>query len=171
MTTSSVLSLGVAFLPVIVFCSGCMTTVPVAVEASTTTILSKVPENLEDPKVLESTSTVTNRNKKSDLFLGEDGRYYSKGSDVPFSGKAEIVSFYGELIYEGQFVDGVREGEGIEWHEDGNKKYVGRWNAGKFYSGTVCYYYARTDQVSLRGQYIEGILVSGINLDRNGKSY
>ena len=148
-----------------------MTDVPGAVGGATTMVLSKVPENLEDPKVLESTSTAINLNKKSDLFLGEDDRYYSRGSDIPFSGKAEIVSFYGELVYKGQFVDGLREGEGIEWHEDGNKKYVGRWNTGKFYSGTVCYYYARTDRISLRGQYIEGILVSGINLDRNGKSY
>ena len=171
MTTSPVLSLVVTSVIVIGFCSGCMTALPVAVEASTTTMLSKIPENLEDPKEQESTSTIANRSKKSDLFIGEDGRYYSKGSDIPFNGKAEIVSAYGELIFEGQFVDGLREGDGIEWHENGNKKYVGQWRADKFYSGTVYYYYARTDRVSLRGEYNEGILVSGVNLDRNGESY
>ena len=171
MTPSPVLSLGVAFVIVIVFCNGCMTALPVAAEASATTMLSKIPENLEEPKGQESTSKIANRSKKNDLLLGVDGRYYSKGSDIPFNGKAEIVSAYGELLYEGQFLDGLREGKGIEWHEDGNKKYVGQWKAGKFFSGSVCYYYGGTDLVSLRGEYIEGVLIHGINLDRNGKVY
>ena len=34
-------------------------------------MLSKIPENLEDPKEQESTSTIANRSKKSDLFIGE----------------------------------------------------------------------------------------------------
>ena len=41
------------------------------------------------------------------------------------------------------------------------------------YSGTGIAYTlgGGTDLVSLRGEYIDGVLIRGINLDRNGKVY
>ena len=174
MTTSPVLSLGIAVGLIIVFGTGCMmTTLSGSVETNATNPLSSIPENLADGG--QATTSATHAPEKgpgkSDLFLGEDSLYYRMGSEAPFTGKAEILSAYSELFYEGQFKDGLREGEGIERHEDGHKKYVGQWKAGKFFTGTVYYYYAGTDLVSLQGGYIEGQLVSGINLDRTGQSY
>ena len=209
MTTSHVLSLGVAIGLITAFGTGCLTALPVSIETAATTVLSDIPENLENRQESEisplsqgSTTSASdkagstkaeapcpdtypnlpeknqpaaqapeNGAEKIGLFLGKDSLYYKKGSEAPFTGKDEILSAYGELIYEGQFKDGLREGEGTEWNNDGNKKYVGQWIADKFFNGTVYYYYERTDLISLQGGYIEGQLVNGINLDRNGESY
>ena len=173
MTTTSVLSLGFALGTTFFLGIGCMTALSGSVETSTSNPLSAIPENLGDGGQATTSATHAPEKglRKSDLFLGEDSLYYRGDSETPFTGTAQILSAYGKVVYEGQFKAGLREGEGIEWHKDVRKKYVGQWLAGKFFSGTVYYYYAGTGRVSLQGGYIEGQLVSGINLDRTGQSY
>ena len=177
MTTSPVLSLGIAFGLVIIFCIGCMTAIPAPVEAVTTSVLSSIPndlDKLEEPTTKpEETPSRQKGIPKTHLFMGEDSLYYRLGSEVPFSGKAKILSKYGEFVYEGQFKDGLREGEGTEWNKIERKKCVGLWKSDRFFTGTVFYYYTdqKTDLISLRGEYKEGRLVGGVNLDRNGERY
>ena len=121
--------------------------------------------------------------------------YYAPGSNIPFSGEARILHENGNAYYEGQFKDGYRVGIGVEWHSDGQVKYEGEWRKNKtwvryengekvhftgsspswsrsvFYEGSVSYYYLGTDKLKLKGGYLKGQLISGVNLDRNGQSY
>ena len=121
--------------------------------------------------------------------------YYAPGSNIPFSGEARILHENGNTYYEGQFKDGYRVGIGVEWHSDGQVKYDGEWRKNKawvryengekvhftgsspswsrsvFYEGSASYYYAGTDKLKLKGEYLKGQLISGVNLDRDGQSY
>jgi len=121
--------------------------------------------------------------------------YYAPGSNTPFSGKARILHENGRPFYEGEFKDGYRIGQGVEWHPDGRVKYKGEWRKNPswarhengeyvpftgsnpswsrsvFYEGSVFYYYSGTDKLKLKGEYLEGHLISGVNLNRNGQSY
>jgi hypothetical protein len=46
-------------------------------------------------------------------------------------------------IYEGQWEDGERNGQGIEYYDDlgSKKKYVGGWGNGKYHGKGIGYYY------------------------------
>lgn len=112
-----------------------------------------------------------------DLMQKEDGLYYVAVSDKPFTGVALLLHETGKPHFEGQFKNGYRVGEGVEWDKDGHKRYEGEWKrtpkhtGSRLYTGKVYYYYVRTDTLKLKGEYLKGVLISGQNLDRTGKSY
>ncbi len=157
------------------------------------------PETAPEPADSVTDSTPEKPQKQEDLATAPPKQqadlYYAPGSNIPFSGEARILHENGNTYYEGQFKEGYRIGIGVEWHPDGQVKYEGEWKKnpawvryenGKhvpftgstpswprsvFYEGSVSYYYSGTDKLKLRGEYLKGQLISGLNLDRNGQSY
>ena len=157
------------------------------------------PETAPEPSGSVTDKTPEKPQKQEDLATAppeqQTDLYYAPGSNIPFSGEARILHENGKPYYEGQFKDGYRIGKGMEWHPDGQVKYAGEWKKNPawvryengehvpftgstpswsrsvFYEGSVSYYYSGTDKLKLRGEYLKGQLISGLNLDRNGQSY
>ena len=100
-----------------------------------------------------------------------DGLVYAAGATTPFSGIGQETNTEGRVLYEGEFLGGLREGEGLQRDAAGLPHREGLWKKGRLYTGTVYFYYAATDQVKLRGEYLQGRLIDGKNFDRAGRSY
>ena len=66
--------------------------------------------------------------------------------------------------YEGDFVDGKRNGKGIEYDENGNKRYEGDFVDGKLNGKGMSYYCVMTN----KGDWQDGKFVEGIEYDNNG---
>lgn len=157
------------------------------------------PETAPEPSGNVTDKTPEKPQKPQDLAKAppeqQAGLYYAPGSNIPFSGEARILYENGNTFFEGLFKDGYRVGKGKEWHSDGQVKYEGEWGKNKawvryengekvhftgsspswsrsvFYEGSVSFYYAGTDKLKLKGEYLKGQLISGVNLDRNGLIY
>lgn len=100
-----------------------------------------------------------------------DGLVYAPEATTPFSGIGQETDAKGHVLYEGEFLGGLREGEGLQRDAAGLPHREGLWKKGRLYTGTVYFYYAATDQVKLRGEYLQGRLIDGKNFDRAGRSY
>ncbi len=100
-----------------------------------------------------------------------DGLVYAPEATAPFSGIGQETDAEGRVLYEGEFLGGLREGEGLQRDAAGLPHREGLWKKGRLYTGTVYFYYAATDQVKLRGEYLQGRLINGKNFDRAGRSY
>ena len=100
-----------------------------------------------------------------------DGLVYAPEATAPFSGIGQETDVEGRVLYEGEFLGGLREGEGLQRDAAGLPHREGLWKKGRLYTGTVYFYYAATDQVKLRGEYLQGRLIDGKNFDRAGRSY
>ena len=100
-----------------------------------------------------------------------DGLAYASAAPAPFSGIGQETDADGRVIYEGEFLGGLREGEGVQRDPTGFPHREGLWKKGRLYTGTVYFYYPGTDQVQLRGEYLQGRLIEGKNYDRAGRSY
>ena len=100
-----------------------------------------------------------------------DGLVYAAEATAPFSGIGQETDTEGRVLYEGEFLGGLREGEGLQRDAAGLPHREGLWKKGRLYTGTVYFYYAATDQVKLRGEYLQGRLIDGKNFDRAGRSY
>ena len=100
-----------------------------------------------------------------------DGLVYAPEATAPFSGIGQETDAEGRVLYEGEFLEGLREGEGLQRDAAGLPHREGLWKKGRLYTGTVYFYYAATDQVKLRGEYLQGRLIDGKNFDRTGRSY
>ena len=100
-----------------------------------------------------------------------DGLVYAPETTAPFSGIGQETDAEGRVLYEGEFLEGLREGEGLQRDAAGLPHREGLWKKGRLYTGTVYFYYAATDQVKLRGEYLQGRLIDGKNFDRAGRSY
>ena len=197
MTTTSVLSLGIALWATFIFGTGCSTLMSTDSDQTPGEVeLSRIPDKLnideESAGRTPPKEKVENPNNESgetldksqkphalagDLMQKEDGLYYVAVSDKPFTGVALLLHENGKPHFEGQFKNGYRVGEGVEWDKDGHKRYEGEWKrtpnhtGSRLYTGKVYYYYARTDTLKLKGEYFKGVLISGQNLDRSGNSY
>lgn len=101
----------------------------------------------------------------------EDGLAYAPEADTPFSGLAQETDATGRIVYEGEFQSGRREGEGVLRDASGRTHREGLWKQGRLFTGTVYFYYAGTDQISLKGEYLKGRLIEGHNYDRAGRIY
>ena len=101
----------------------------------------------------------------------DDGLVYAPEATAPFSGIGQETDAEGRVLYEGEFLGGLREGEGLQRDATGLPQREGLWKKGRLYTGTVYFYYAATDQVKLRGEYLQGRLIDGKNFDRAGRSY
>ena len=100
-----------------------------------------------------------------------DGLVYAPEATAPFSGIGQETDAEGRVLYEGEFLEGLREGEGLQRDAAGLPHREGLWKKGRLYTGTVYFYYAATDQVKLRGEYLQGRMIDGKNFDRAGRSY
>ena len=100
-----------------------------------------------------------------------DGLVYASETTAPFSGIGQETDAEGRVLYEGEFLGGLREGEGLQRDAAGLPHREGLWKKGRLYTGTVYFYYAATDQVKLRGEYLQGRMIDGKNFDRAGRSY
>ena len=100
-----------------------------------------------------------------------DGLVYAPEATAPFSGIGQETDAEGRVLYEGEFLQGLREGEGLQRDAAGLPHREGLWKKDRLYTGTVYFYYAATDQVKLRGEYLQGRLIDGKNFDRTGRSY
>ena len=101
----------------------------------------------------------------------DDGLVYAPEATASFSGIGQEIDAEGRVLYEGEFLGGLREGEGLQRDAAGLPHREGLWKKGRLYTGTVYFYYAATDQVKLRGEYLQGRLIDGKNFDRAGRSY
>lgn len=101
----------------------------------------------------------------------DDGLVYAPEATAPFSGITQERDAAGRVLYEGEFLGGLREGEGLQSDSDGLPHREGLWKKGRLYTGTVYFYYAGTNQVKLRGEYVQGRLIDSKNFDRAGRSY
>ncbi|MBR67651.1 MAG: hypothetical protein CMO67_06090 [Verrucomicrobiales bacterium] len=100
-----------------------------------------------------------------------DGLAYTPEATAPFSGIGQETDANGRVIFEGEFLGGLREGEGLQLNPEGFPHREGLWKNGRLFTGTVYFYYVGTDQVQLRGEYLRGRLIEGKNFDRAGRSY
>ena len=100
-----------------------------------------------------------------------DGLVYAPEATAPFSGIGQETDAEGRVLYEGEFLGGLREGEGLQLNPEGFPHREGLWKNGRLFTGTVYFYYVGTDQVQLRGEYLRGRLIEGKNFDRAGRSY
>lgn len=100
-----------------------------------------------------------------------DGLAYAPEATAPFSGIGQETDANGRVIFEGEFLGGLREGEGLQLNPEGFPHREGLWKNGRLFTGTVYFYYVGTDQVQLRGEYLRGRLIEGKNFDRAGRSY
>ena len=101
----------------------------------------------------------------------DNGLVYAPEATAPFSGIGQETDAEGRVLYEGEFLEGLREGEGLQRDAAGLPHREGLWKKGRLYTGTVYFYYAATDQVKLQGEYLQGRLIDGKNFDRAGRSY
>jgi len=101
----------------------------------------------------------------------DDGLVYAPEATAPFSGIGQETDAEGRVLYGGEFLGGLREGEGLQRDSDGLPHREGLWKKGRLYTGTVYFYYAGTNQVKLRGEYVQGRLIDSKNFDRAGRSY
>ena len=101
----------------------------------------------------------------------DDGLVYAPEATASFSGIGQETDAEGRVLYEGEFLGGLREGEGLQRDAAGLPHREGLWKKGRLYTGTVFFYYAGTNQVKLRGEYVQGRLIDGKNFDRAGRSY
>ena len=101
----------------------------------------------------------------------DDGLVYAPEATAPFSGIGQETDTEGRVLYEGEFLGGLREGEGLQRDSSELPHREGLWKKGRLYTGTVYFYYAGTNQVKLRGEYVQGRLIDSKNFDRAGRSY
>jgi hypothetical protein len=89
--------------------------------------------------------------KKGDWRLTEDGRVYRFG----------IKRYHNRDVYEGEFLDGVREGNGMLKYANGNV-YKGEFMAGLFHGfGTYTWSDTLENGVMVRGRRYEGHFSKG----------
>ena len=59
-----------------------------------------------------------------DLVVRPDGLYYLKFTDVPFTGKVTGQT-------QGSYKNGIREGDFVEYHDNGQIRWKGNWKNGE----------------------------------------
>ena len=95
-----------------------------------------------------------------------------------FSGKYIIENKYGEIveynggnnhrIYEGEYLDGKRNGQGREYNSDGKLIFEGEYSEGKKFKGYI-YEYADTGNLIFEGGYLCGKNGKGKEYDKFNK--
>ena len=111
---------------------------------------------------LESSKNVTKYYENGDIYKGE----LSFG--LPNNGKLEFINENIEYTYEGEFVNGVKQGKGILSSKDNKFKYEGDWLNDKFEGfGTLF-----TQEEKYKGNFKEGKYHGEGNLYKNnGEQY
>ena len=119
------------------------------------------------------------------LEVRRDYLVYSKDADKPFSGKSILYKIVQEptgefsdgqpvtvnipyKLFEGEFANGRREGMGVEYYPDGNRKYVGVFKGGVLHDGWVYWYFVGTAQLKMKANFQNGQIVSSQIWNRDG---
>ena len=139
------------------------------------TVEAPVPAKPTEPTIPQLLTTESQSAPATTLVQAitrqADGLVYASEATAPFSGIGQETDTEGRVLYEGEFLGGLREGEGLQRDAAGLPHREGLWKKGRLYTGTVYFYYAATDQVKLRGEYLQGRLIDGKNFDRARRSY
>ena len=100
---------------------------------------------------------------KSDLtYLIYEGEYLNGQRN----GKGKQYGENGELIYEGGYLNGQRNGNGKEYFLNGKLKFEGEYLNGKRNGNGKEYFFH--GKVKFEGRYLNDIKISGIGYDING---
>ena len=74
--------------------------------------------------------------EESDLFE-QEGRYFKKGHDDPFTGNAKMYFSDGVLSSEGGYKNGLRHGEWVEYWKNTKVRSTGFYAGGEFHGKWV----------------------------------
>ena len=75
------------------------------------------------------------------------------------NGKGKKYGYYGELIFEGEYLNGIINGKGKEYFDNGNIKYEGNYFNGFRHGECIEYYYNGT--IRFKGEYLYGKIWNG----------
>ncbi|MBC8243416.1 MAG: hypothetical protein H8E20_03395 [Verrucomicrobia bacterium] len=93
---------------------------------------------------------------RPELRLKDDGLYYAAGAAEPYTGKHEAWYANGDKAWEGEIINGVRNGPYTQWHSgDGGRHVAGLYLAGER-NGTWGQWYP-SGQAEITSEYLAGI--------------
>jgi len=97
--------------------------------------------------------------------------FYQVGSSEPFTGSATLLHENGARKFDGTFEEGRREGEGMEWYDNGKLRYEGVFKNDRLYEGFAFWYYVDSGEIKMQADYVKGRLVRGTHWDRSGNLF
>ena len=93
---------------------------------------------------------------RPELWLKDDGLYYTAGADEPYTGKHEAWYASGDKAWEGEMINGKRHGQYTQWYpESGGQHVAGLYQDGSR-DGTWGQWYPN-GQAEITSEYLAGI--------------
>ena len=93
---------------------------------------------------------------RPELWLKDDGLYYTAGTEAPYTGKHEAWYASGDKAWEGEMKDGVRHGLYTQWHpRDGVRHVAGLYENG-YRNGKWGQWYP-SGHPEIAAVYLEGV--------------
>ena len=84
-----------------------------------------------------------------------------------FEGQGKLYDDNGQLIYQGNFKEGIQNGEGTSF-VDQHKEYEGWWENG-IYQNEGKLFYAGNGNIRYEGYWQNGVLIKGVHCNDNGR--
>ena len=119
---------------------------------------SKIDINLNNYKFFTSKYIVYETKQKGKEYYGNEDTLYYEGEYLngERNGKGKEYFNKSNLVYEGEFSKGKRNGKGKEYDKEGNLVFEGEYLNGKRWNGKATGYYRRNDKKFFEIDYIKG---------------
>ena len=120
-----------------------------------------VDKNLINYKSYTDKYIIYENERKGKLYNVYDERLLFEGEFLngKKNGKGKEYGYYGDLIFKGEYLNGIINGKGKEYFDNGNIKYEGNYFNGFRHGECIEYYYNGT--IRFKGEYLYGKIWNG----------
>ena len=93
---------------------------------------------------------------RPELWLKDDGLYYTAGADEPYTGKHEAWYASGDKAWEGEMINGKRHGQYTQWYPESGGQHVAGLYLDGSRDGTWSQWYPN-GRAEIASEYLAGI--------------
>ena len=103
------------------------------------------------------------------LEINDDNYYEGELINGEKNGKGKEYYYWKRILFEGEYLNGKRNGKGKEYYKNGNLRFEGEYKYGLKSKGNEYYNNYNNDKLYFKGEYKSGIKWNGEGYDENGK--